>query len=103
MIIPKEAFAAMMGGDPAPKPVDNKLRGEWNGFLDYLDKKGVRGNPSLDKGGLGMQMFDDYVKQNPTISLNRKRIPDVRKEILSYRDDAIQKAKSGKATIDNYA
>ena len=73
MIVPKEAFAAMMG-DPTPQVVDNKLRGEWNGFLDYLDKKGVRGNPSLDKGGLGMQMFDDYVKQNPTISLNRKRI-----------------------------
>ena len=102
MVVPKEVFAAMKG-DPVNEPVDNKLRSDWNGFLDHLDKKGLRGKPSLDKQGLGLQLFDEYVKNNPATSLSRKRIPDVRNEILKYRNEAIQNAKSGKATIDNYS
>jgi len=67
------------------KPVNNKMRSDWNGFIDYLEKKGMKGKPDLDKGGLGYKMFDDYVKQTPGVSLSRESLPIIRKDLLNYR------------------
>ena len=69
-----------------PKPVVNpRLKQDWNDFLSYLDKKGVRGKSDLDKFGAGYKLFDEYVKNNPGTSLSRQTLPAIRKEILNYR------------------
>lgn len=65
--------------------VTNKLRKDWNDYTSWLAARGLKGNPSLDKGGLGYKYFDDYIKQNPTTSLSRDTMPIVRKELLNYR------------------
>lgn len=77
------------------KPVDNKVRTDWNDFLSYLDKKGYRGKPDLDKGGRGYQLFDEYVKATPGTSLNRETLPVIRKELLNYRDWVLSQNKNG--------
>lgn len=80
-------------------PVTNQTRKDWNDYLNYLDKKGIKGNPSLDKGGLGYQVFDSYVKQNPQTSLSRATLPVIRKEMLNYRQWVLDQAKQGKAVL----
>lgn len=90
----KATIATPPGGDE-PKKVDNKMRGDWNQFLSYLDKKGVRGNPALDKGGIGYQMFDNYVKDNPGTSLSRETLPVIRGEMNNYRNWVLGESKKG--------
>lgn len=76
------------------KPVDNKIRTDWNDFLKFIDKKGYRGKPELDKGGKGYQLFDEYVKSTPGTSLSREVLPVIRKELLNYRNWALEQNKS---------
>jgi|GEM_PF-4012221 len=75
-------------------PVDNRIRADWNNFLSYLDKKGLRGKPDLDKGGAGYAMFDQYVKENPSTSLSREKLPVIRKELLNYRNWVLEQNKT---------
>lgn len=79
----------LSGKDGEDPKVDNRTRQDWNDYLSYLDKKGIRGNPSLDKGGLGYNLFDSYVKDNPQTSLNRSLLPSIRKDMLNYRQWAL--------------
>ena len=88
---------------PTEPTVDNKLRTDWNNFLMYLDKKGVRGKPDLDKGGAGYALFDQYVKENPTTSLNRQTLPVIRKELLNYRNWVLEQSKSKSPTAPRLA
>jgi hypothetical protein len=85
-------------GDP-PTKVDDKLRADWNAYTDWLEKKGLKGKADLDANGKGYQLFDEYVKANPTTSLSRAKLPALRQEFISYRNDILSKAKQGKANI----
>lgn len=96
----KNTKGLLVGGKDNP-PVDNKVRTDWNDFLSYLDKKGLKGKPDLDKGGLGYKVFDEYVKQNPNTSLSRDSLPVIRKEILNYRQWVLDQAKQGKVSLNN--
>lgn len=62
------------GGDEPPKPLTPQQRKEWNAYVDYVDKRGYKGSPLLDKRetGLATSLFNEFKKQNPntTISLN---------------------------------
>jgi len=92
----KEALATAMpteGGENEPQ-VDRKIRTDWNSFLDYLEKSGFKGKPDLDKGGYGYKLFDEYVKQTPGTSLGRDKLPLIRKELLNYRNWALEQNKS---------
>lgn len=92
----KEALSKAMEGDPVDgKPVDNKVRQDWNLFLQDLEAKGLRGKSDLDKGGKGYQLFDEYVKANPSTSLNREMLPVIRKELLNYRNYVLESVKNG--------
>lgn len=37
---------------------------EWNKFTKWLEAKGMRGKPELDKNGLGMQLFNQWRKES---------------------------------------
>lgn len=74
------------GGDkPAPqapkdyKGISPQMRQDWNGFLDYLDKKGVGGSAALDKRdqSLGLTYLNQYRKENPTTSITPDIIPQI--------------------------
>ena len=92
--------ATSMSGDEKPTPkVDNKLREDWNMFLDYLDKKGIRGNPTLDAGGLGYKLYDQYVKETPNTTLSRATLPIIRGEMTKYRQWVLDEAKAGRARL----
>ena len=90
---------------PAPS-VDNKLRSEWNQFVDFVEKRGYKGNPELDKWGLGYKLFDEYVAANKgKTSLSRETLPIIRNEMVNYRKWVLDESKKplgvGKARLSD--
>ncbi len=78
------------GGKEAPKkdvpqapknfaPLSVKQRTDWNGFLDYLEKNKVGGDPKLDARdqSLGMNYMNQYKKANPNFSITPEMIPNI--------------------------
>jgi hypothetical protein len=91
----------MEEGDPEEPKVDmNKVKQDWNVFLDYLEKKGVRGKPALDTGNLGNKYFKEYLKANPNTSLNENIIPKIREAYQTLRNSQIADMQAGKATYN---
>lgn len=84
------------GGDPVQPKVDNKLRAAWNDYVSWLDKKGLKGNPSLDHNDLGMKMIDEYRKENPDTPLTRNSVIPIQQEFSKYRDYALNQIQQGK-------
>lgn len=67
--------------DPNPKELTPQQRQEWNAYVDWLDKKGMKGSTELDKGDTGLQYFNQFLKENPSISLRPEHIKAVQQEI----------------------
>lgn len=86
--------------DPKEKPIvlSSKDRNFWNGFVDYVEKKGLKGSADLDKRDLGLskKLFDEYAKGAYTYE---EFIPTVQQSIADYRNTAIQKARRGEIQI----
>lgn len=75
--------AASPKGNAATTP---QQRTEWNGFLDYLDKKGVAGKPDLDAPGAGLKYFQQYKKANPDVSITPDNIATIQNEQQQIRN-----------------
>lgn len=86
--------------NPPTEPiVDNKIREEWNKYLDWLEFKGMRGKPDLDKNDLGGKMIDTYRKQNPNTPITREIIPAIQKDFSKYRDWSLEEIKAGRSAL----
>ncbi len=89
-------------------PIDDKDKEEWNKYIDWLQAKGLRGHPSLDKDGLGNKMILKYKEENPNTTLSVEKVKPIQKEFLKYRDWSLGQIKAGKAAFgegvneDNY-
>lgn len=79
--------------------VTNQHRKDWNSYVGWLKQQGLSGSPELDKNNLGYQKFDEFVKTNPNTSLNRELLPNIRKEMLNYRQWVLDQAQKSKAQI----
>lgn len=84
---------------PEEKPVDNNIRLEWNKYVDWLAKKGMRGSEDLDKDDLGGKMIDAYRKENPSTPISRELVPTIQKEFSKYRDWSLGQIKAQKAAF----
>lgn len=94
-MLPIIAQAGYKDTKPDPDyPVDNKLRQDWNNYLDWLSKKGLKGDSSLDKGGYGFQVLEQYRKENPLTTLTKESIPVIQKEFGNYRNYVLGKIKA---------
>jgi len=66
-------------------PKDDKVsiqeKKDWNEYIDYLEKKGLKGSPELNKGAgeenVGRKVFKQYIKENPKSSLSLEKIPTI--------------------------
>lgn len=97
-IIKKTTETVTPSGDGSPMVTD-RVKSDWNDFLGYLDKKGVRGKPDLDKGNLGNQYFQQYLKENPKTSLSVEIIPEIRKQYILERNKGIEDIKAGRGEL----
>lgn len=76
-------------------------RNQWNQFIDYLDKQGVKGSPLLDQRdkNLGQYYFQKFASTNPGITITYKDVPRVQQELQDYRNGIIGQWKTGKVQI----
>lgn len=81
------------------KPLTNQNRQDWNDYITWLRSKGLAGNPMLDKGGYGIQVLQQYIKQNPKTSLTLDLIQPIQEDFSNYRNYALQQIKSGKGVF----
>lgn len=84
-------------GDEDP-PITNKVRKDWNNYVGWLDKQGLKGNPALDKDELGGKMIDKYREENPGTSITREMITPIQQDFSNYKNYIINKVKKGEAT-----
>lgn len=90
----------MVEEDPEEPKLDmNKIKQDWNAYLDYLDTKKIRGSADLDKGDLGNKYFREYLKANPNTSLNESIIPKIREAYLDLRNSQVADIQSGKISF----
>ncbi len=85
--------------DPNQPLIDNRIRTDWNNYVTWLEKKGYKGHPDLDKNDLGGKMIDQYRKENPTTLVSRETIPAIQKEFSNYRDWTLNEIKNGRASL----
>jgi len=81
------------------KQVDNTIRLEWNKYLDWLEKKGMRGKADLDKNDLGGKMIDAYRKENPNTPITREMVIPIQKDFGKYRDWSLEEVKAGRSAL----
>lgn len=96
---PTGATAGPGDGTKTLTPVQKE---HWNKFIDYLDKSGYKGNAELDNRDkkLGQDLLDKFNKQYPESQITYQDVPVVQQELQNYRQQLINKWKSGQASAD---
>lgn len=91
----------LSGGDPVSDRVA-RLKSDWNGYQSWLQKRGLAGHPSLDKGvgenNVGIQYLRQYNKENPTSLARPENIKEIQSHFQNYRQYAINEIKNKRAT-----
>ncbi len=85
------------GGDEPT--VTNQQRSDWSGYVDWLEKKGLKGHPDLDKGDIGKQVLQQYIKENPQTSLTPDIVAPIQADFANYRNFALEQVKQGKMAM----
>lgn len=83
-------------------PLTPEEKKQWNGFVDFLDKAGLKGSPMLDNRNtaMGAKLMEEYRKANPSFSLTYDRVKDVQGDLQTYRADMVDKFKNGKIVVE---
>ncbi len=93
----------MTGEDPKSKPAStqltNKHREDWNAYVMWLDKIGMKGNPKLDEGDTGNKLLASYISQNPNTSLTLDIVPVIQQDFGGYRDWSLSEVKAGRRAL----
>src|SRR5438876_4000160 len=78
-----------------PKDLSPAQRMEWNNYVNFLEEKGYKGSPLLDKKetGLAKSLFDEYTQMNPGTPLKYEDIKSVQLEMQKLKDSAQALAK----------
>lgn len=76
------------GGDNPPASLTPQQMKEWNSYVDYVDKRGYKGSKDLDRKetGLARKLFDDYLKDNPGVTIKYDDVKTVQTEMQKLRD-----------------
>lgn len=71
------------GGDDPPPSLTPQQRKEWNAYVDYVEKRGYRNSPMLDRKetGLATSLFNDFKKENPNTTISLDHIASVQSEM----------------------
>ena len=85
-----------MTGTPA---VTNDIRRDWNAYTLWLEKKGLKGHPSLDTQDNGGKMIDLYRKENPNTLISRDKVAAIQQEFAKYRDWTLNEIRNKRAML----
>lgn len=93
-------FARNFGGKKQDGGViTNQNRTDWNNYIDWLESKGLKGNPRLDTNNYGVRMINEYRRQVPNTTVSPEMIIPLQKDFGKYREYVINKIKSGKGAF----
>jgi len=81
-----------------PPEVDDGTKAEWNKYVLWLEKKGLKGHASLDSGDNGLRVLEAYRKENPSTTLTKETVPVIQQGFQQYRAKALADIKAGKAS-----
>jgi len=91
-----------------PDPVkDDKIsvqeKKDWNEYIDYLSKKGLKGSPELNKGAgeenVGRKVLKQFLKENPTSSLRIEKVPKIQNYFEDLQKSGKERLESGKSKM----
>ena len=82
------------GGEPVKKQFTQEDRDYWNGFVDYVDKKGYKGSTELDKKDLGLskKLFEEY---SGGTKKYEEFVPSAQGAMSQYREESLKQIRSG--------
>lgn len=88
-----------MAGAAVPNPLTNDQKVHWNNFVDYLQKTGYKGSKALDNRNMAMgeNLLAKFNQMNPGSQIRYEDVPMVQSELQKYRQDLVNRWKSGKA------
>lgn len=86
-------------GVKSVEKINDQIRRDWNEYLKWLDGKGMKGKPELDKNNLGYKLFDEYVSTHNT-SLSREVLPIIVKTMEDYREYVLDQHRKGLVKIE---
>jgi hypothetical protein len=72
---------------------------QWNGYVDWLESKGMKGSPELDKGDTGLKMMESYKKENPSFKLTKDDVGVIQQKLQEYRDFSLGNIKQNKLKL----
>lgn len=80
-----------------------KLKTDWNDFVDFAEKRGLKGHPELDKGlgeeNNGIRLVRQYQKENPNTLVTPENIAEIQTHFKNYRDYSINQLRTKKAQL----
>lgn len=79
--------------------VTDTLRRDWNDYVDWLEMKGLKGDATLDRNGLGVEMIAQYRTEHPETTVSNETINLIQEEFSNYRAWALDQIKQGKAAF----
>ncbi len=86
--------------EKAEPEITNKHREDWNNYVLWLEKIGMKGDPRLDEGGLGNQLLQSYIKDvNPKSSLSVDIVAPIQKDLSQYREWSLSEVKAGRRAL----
>lgn len=75
-----------------------KLKEQWNLFVDFAEKRGLKGHSDLDKGvgadNNGIKLVKEFQAANPGTLITPENIPEIQKHLQNYRDYSINKLRT---------
>lgn len=85
----------------APKEVEitNQHRQDWNDYVLWLDKIGMRGNKELDTNDVSHKLLQKYIDLNPNTSLTPDIVVPIQKDFSKYRDWSLNEVKAGRREL----
>ncbi len=79
--------------------ITDQLRQDWNDYVDWLEKKGLKGDAKLDEGDLGLKMIDQYRAEHPETTVSNKTVQQVQEAFEDYKEWVVDQVKQGKAAF----
>lgn len=79
--------------------ITDQLRQDWNDYVDWLEKKGLKGDVSLDEGDLGLKMIEEYRAEHPETTVSNETVKQVQEEFEDYKKWVVDQVKQGKAAF----
>lgn len=79
--------------------ITNQHRTDWNSYVDWLEKKKLKGAPQLDKNNYGFTILDEYRKENPNTTISKDLITPIQEEFSNYRNWSLEQIKQKKAQL----